>query len=116
MEPQMNDVPDKPSQLPQEPEGGSSFVGRRRTRPVLIVAAFLWAAAMFFALPALTVPRHGPIRRPIEFQVITAFITAFALFGLARSVSGWRRLLVAPLWIILIVMEYAAWVWPSRPW
>jgi hypothetical protein len=112
----MDDIPNKPPQSPQEPGRGSSLVGGPRTRPGLIVAAFLWAAVMFFALPALTAPRHGPIRRPIEFQVITAFVTALALFGLARSVSGWRHLLVAPLWAILIFMEYVAWIWPSRPW
>jgi hypothetical protein len=88
----------------------------RRSRPRLILAAFLWAMVMSFILPALAAPRFGRPRQPIEFQVITTFITAFALFGLARSVSGWRHLLVAPLWVILVFMEYLAWIWPNKPW
>ena len=108
----MNGPSDHPVQPPKEPKP----LGERRSRPGLILAAFLWAVVMIVGLPALTAPRHGRPRQPIEFQVITAVVTVLALVGLARSVSGWRHLLVAPLWIILIVLEYAAWVWPSKPW
>ena len=112
----MSGIPDNLDQSPKELDPGSSPVARRRTRYGLIVAAFFWAVVMFVVLPALTAPRHGPIRQPIEFQIVTTVITVLALFGLARSVSGWRHFLVSPLWIVLIFMEYLAWIWPAKPW
>ena len=87
----------------------------RRPRWSLIVAAFAWVVVMFLALPALSAPRHGPVRQPIEFQVVTTIATVAALVSLTFSVSGWQHLLVAPLWIILLFLEYLAWIWPNRP-
>jgi hypothetical protein len=109
----MNDIPDNPYQSPEEHESGSPFVRGRRTRPGLILFAFFWAVVMFFVLPALSAPRYGPIRQSIEFQVITTFITVLAMVALARSVSGWRHLLVTPLWAILVFLEYLAWIRPK---
>jgi hypothetical protein len=112
----LNDTSDNPYQSPRESDRASPRAEGRRSRPGLILAAFLWLVVMLFALPALTAPRHGQPRQPIEFQVVTALITALVLAGLARSVSGWRHLLVTPLWLFLIFAEYLAWIWPNRPW
>jgi hypothetical protein len=109
-----DDIADNPCRSPKEPESASRHVGGRRSRPRLILAAFLWAVVMSI-LPAFLPVRHGPIRQLIEFRLITTFITALALVGLARSVSGWRHLLVSPLWVILVFLEYHAWIW-SRGW
>lgn len=109
-------IEENPYQSPTAPGSRSQPLKRRRPRPGLILAAFLWALVMLLAIPALCAPRHGPIRQPIEFQFITTFITGLALAGLARSVSGWRHILVAPLWFILIFLEYCAWIWPKKPW
>ena len=53
---------------------------------------------------------------PIKFQIGTTLITVAALFGLAYSVSGWRHLLVAPLWIILWLLQFNVWFLPNDPW
>ena len=107
----MNKIPEKRHPSPDEHQPNLP-VAARQTRHGLIAAAIVWAVVMFFALPALSAPRFGQVRRPIEFQVVTTVITVLVLFGLARSVRGWRHYLVAPLWAILIFMEYIAWIWP----
>ena len=97
-------------------KGSAVQRGSQAFAPMLIAVAFVWAVCMFLALPALSAPRHGPIRQPIVFQIATTIITGIALLGLALSVSGWRHLLVAPLWIILLFLQYVAWIWPNKPW
>ena len=108
----MNNTPENTPRSPGKPDHGSARQGGRRTRPWLIVAPLLWAAVMAVAVPSLEAPRYGHPRQPIEFQIITTIITALAFFGLSRSVSGLRHLLVAPLWAALLLMEYMAWIWP----
>jgi len=74
----------------------------------------------------VTIPRFAHLRPvylppdvmppPVDFQVFTTLITAAAFFGLAYSVSGWRHLLVAPMWIILWLLQYEAWFLPNDVW
>jgi hypothetical protein len=84
-----------------------------RTRRSLIIAALIWTLILALAVPGLTAPRFGTPQQPIVFQVVTTIITVLALIGLARSVSGWRHLLTAPLWIVLILLQYNSWTWPN---
>ena len=109
----MSNIPDNPYRSPNEAETGSPLGRRRRSRLGLILAAFLWAALIFFALPILVVERQFPLL--LRTELLTTFITALALFGLARSVSGWRHLLVSPLWVMLIFLQYKLWTETNIP-
>ena len=112
----ITNIPDSPHHLPKEPERASPLGVGRRTRPGLILAAFIWAVVLAFAQPSLVVREHLRAGLPLEFQGITTVITGFALIGLACSVSGWRHLLAAPLWLILVFLQYVALTWPNLPW
>ena len=112
----ITDIPASPYPTPKEPERELPLAVGRRTRPGLILTAFIWAVVLAFAQPMLAVREHLRTGLPLEFQGITTVITGFALIGLACSVSGWRHLLVAPLWLILVFLQYVALTWPNIPW
>ena len=101
----ITNIPDSPHHLPKEPERASPLRVGRRTRPGLILAAFIWASLIFFTLPLAAV--RGDLPPSFDTKLLTTVITALALFGLALSVSGWRHCLVAPLWIVLIFLQYS---------
>ena len=76
---------------------------------------------LFFTIPSFAQlrPVYVPpdvMPPPITFQIVTTAITIAAFFGLANSVSGWRHLLVVPLWIILWILQFTAWFLPNDPW
>ena len=86
---------------------------RRRFRPGLILAAFVWASLIFVSLPMAAV--RGDLPPQFGTKLITTVITFWALIGLACAVTGWRHCLVAPLWVILIFFQYSVWTAAAIP-
>jgi len=103
----ITNIPDSPYQSPKEPERTSPLRVGRRSHPGLILAAFVWASLIFFTLPLAAV--RGDLPPSFDTKLLTTVITALAILGLALSVTGWRHCLVAPLWIVLILLQYSVW-------
>ena len=105
-------MPINPYQSPASEKHDEPDLVRPRWRPGLIVTAIAWTAFFVLALPAFGKARHDPrpLTIPIWFCVTTTCVTLGVLLGLVRAVSGWRHVLIAPLWLILVFLQCVAWL------
>ena len=117
----MSTAPENPYQSPRETESAAQPSSSKRSRPWLIFAAIAWA----ILLGPCSSPGYSPgglvlyasrgefVVLPLRaFQIVSTVVTIAVLAGLARSVAGWRHVLVVPLWIILMGLQCLVWLLP----
>jgi len=69
-------ISNKPYESSKGAERGSSLGGGRRSRPGLVLAAFIWASLILFGLPLAYVRRDYP---PSDStKLLTTLVTALA--------------------------------------
>ena len=70
------------------------------------VLPLMWAGLLIFAL--LTCERI-----PLEYRVLTTLITLAAVCRLPGAARGFGHVGVAPIYVILLLFQYAVWTFPG---
>ena len=75
-------------------------------QPHRIIVPLLWALLLVFGLPAVQ-------RIPLPLRMMITMISIGAIYWLATSIRGWKQVLLAPLYLILVVLQFLVWSFPG---